>query len=445
MAVGLNKSELNGAGAVRAARTGHYSPPLPLSTATVTISYPGKTPESEVLQPVTSSYVRVAERKSTIQPSLQPNSVVWADNWFGLHSLVSSGEKAQLIYLDPPYGTGLGFASRKQEHAYNDQLGEAAYIEFMRRRLILMRELLDDAGSIYLHIGYQMVSELKMIMDEVFGPRNFRNLISRRKCSSKNFTRHQYSNLNDYVLFYTKSSDYIWNQPEKKASAEWIAKEYNKSDARGQYKLVPVHAPGVRNGETGKPWRGVMPPVGKHWQYAPSKLDELDAAGEIHWSKNNNPRRKVYLPENKGVALTDYWEEYRDAHHQSVLITGYPTEKNFDMLKMIVSASSEEGGLVIDPFSGSGSTIHAADALGRRWVGIDESFLAIQTTVSRLRNGREPMGDFVNRASVPDLFPEVATEAARHETGSTNFDVLVDSEIATEYPDELKKLLALLR
>lgn len=411
----------------------------------MTISYPGKLPKSDVLLPVTSSYVRVAECDLALQPSLHPNSVVWADNWFGLHSLLSSGEKAQLIYLDPPYATGFGFASRKQEHAYNDQLGDAAYIEFMRRRLILMRELLDDAGSIYVHIGHQMVSELKMVLDEVFGPKNFRNLISRRKCSSKNFTRHQYSNLNDYILFYSKGNDYIWNQPEKKASAEWIAKEYNKNDARGQYKLVPVHAPGVRNGETGKPWRGVEPPAGKHWQYAPSKLDELDAAGEIHWSKNNNPRRKVYLPENKGVALTDYWEEYRDAHHQSILITGYPTEKNFDMLKMIVGASSEEGGLVIDPFSGSGSTIHAADVLGRRWVGIDESFLAIQTTVSRLRDGRQPMGDFVNRAPAADLFSEMEIDMVRRETSSTRFDVFVDSEIATEYPDELTKLRALLR
>ncbi|AYY60053.1 site-specific DNA-methyltransferase [Burkholderia multivorans] len=444
MAVGLNKSELAGADSTRAVRTKHYSPPLPV-TAEVTLTYPGKLDAAEVLSPVSSRYVRIGHSGAAEQEGLYANGVVWADNWFALHSIIESGEKAQLIYLDPPYSTGLGFASRSQEHAYNDSLDGAAYIEFMRRRLILMREALDDAGSIYLHIGHQMVAELKLVMDEVFGRKNFRNIISRRKCSSKNSTRHQYSNLNDYVLFYTKTSDYIWNQPEKKADAAWLAKEYGKVDERGQYKLVPIHAPGVRNGETGKEWRGMLPPVGKHWQYIPAKLDELDAAGEIYWSKNGNPRRKVYLPENKGVALTDYWDDYRDAHHQSVLITGYPTEKNFEMMKMLVAASSEADGLVIDPFCGSGSTLHAAEMLGRRWIGIDESISAVKTTVKRLRNGRQPMGDYVNSPPMADLFSETAVEPTRREHVAEEFELYVDSEIAALHPEQTAELSELIR
>jgi len=444
MAVGLNKSELSGSDSLRAVRTGHYSPPLPPSSTPVTLSYPGKLASADVLQPVSSRYIALSD-DYVEQERLHANSFIWADNWFALHSLVESGEKAQLIYLDPPYATGLGFASRNQEHAYNDALDGAAYIEFMRRRLILMREVLDDAGSIYVHIGHQMVSELKITMDEIFGRRSFRNVIARRKCSSKNFTRNQYSNLSDYILFYTKTNDYVWNQPEKKPDAEWIAREYSKVDERGQYKLVPVHAPGVRNGETGKEWRGMLPPNGKHWQYVPSKLDALDAAGEIHWSKNGNPRRKVYLPENKGVALTDYWDEYRDAHHQSILVTGYPTEKNFDMMKMLVSASSEVGGLVLDPFSGSGSTMHAADILKRRWIGVDESFAAAKTTISRFKNGRQPMGDYVGKTLSGDLFSDIEAAPVRRESISGDFEVYVDSEIASRHKDELTELRELFR
>lgn len=445
MAVGLNKAELSGSESVRAARPHHAPLPLPPTGTAVQLNYPGKLPVSEILAPVSSGYVRISGDRIQDEQVLHANGFIWADNWFGLHSLIESGEKAEMIYLDPPYATGLSFSSRKQEHAYHDALDDAAYIEFMRRRLVLMREILDENGSIYVHIGHQMVAEIKLIMDEVFGRKNFRNIITRRKCSSKNFTQHQFANLNDYILFYTKTNDYVWNQPTKSATDEWIAKEYPKVDSRGQFKLVPVHAPGTRNGETGSAWRGMLPPAGKHWQYTPAKLDELDAAGEIHWSKTGNPRRKVYLTEGKRLALTDYWEDFRDAHHQSILITGYPTEKNFEMLKMLVKASSSEGSLVLDPFSGSGSTIHAAETLQRRWIGIDESFAAACTTVRRLMDGRQPMGDFVNRNLNDNLFPQDEHQPQRHETGAVDFHVYVDSEIAASYPSEVSELRELLR
>jgi len=307
-----------------------------------------------------------------------------------------------------------------------------------------MLELLSDQGSIYVHIGHQMLGEMKLILDEVFGAKNFRNIITRRKCSSKNFTKHQYANLNDYILFYSKSDSYTWNQPMENPDPDWIAKEYPKVDSKGQYKLVPVHAPGTRRGETGGLWRGEMPPAGKHWQYTPTRLDEFDAKGEIHWSKNGNPRRKVYLPADKGLALTDYWDKYRDAHHQSILITGYPTEKNFEMMKMIVAASSNPGDLVIDPFSGSGSTVHAADVLGREWIGIDQSLLAVKTAIKRLTLGRNPMGDFVKGETPPDLFSEFKASTVQHETVSAEFSLLVDHEISKLHPAEVSGLAGLL-
>ncbi|WP_207836930.1 site-specific DNA-methyltransferase [Pseudomonas sp. 43(2021)] len=441
MAVGLNKKEIGGPDA-RKAEACELTPALPPRGARVTFSYPGRMDEEDILQPRDVPFVKVDENGALEEAPIQENSFVWSDNWLALNRLVQDGVKAKLIYLDPPYATGLGFASRSSEHAYSDSLTDAAYIEFMRRRFVLLRELLDDDGSIYVHIGHQMVSELKLMLDEVFGRENFINLITRRKCSSKNFTKNQYSNLNDYILFYGKGKNYIWNKPAKKPDPEWIAKEYPKVDAKGQFKLVPVHAPGVRHGATGGEWRGMMPPPGKHWQYVPEKLEALDANGEIHWSKNGNPRRKVYLTESKAIGYTDYWEEFRDAHHQAILVTGYPTEKNFDMMKLIVEASSNPGDLVIDPFCGSGSTIHAASVLGRKWIGIDESFTAAKTVIGRLKKGRAPMGDFVQRDKAIQeelpLFSEPAAE--KHEETLESMNLYIDASTATRAKGEVLEL-----
>lgn len=444
MSIGLNKAEIQSAKAITAQRRQKTQPALPEEKMGVSLVYPGKLTEATILQPIEEEYLKVDALKKA-KAKLSANSFILSDNWHALHTLRSAKIKPTLIYLDPPYGTGLDFQSRQLEHAYDDTLGEAAYIEFIRRRLVLLREILADDGSIYLHIGHQMLSHLKVIMDEVFGESNFRNLIVRRKCSSKNFTKNQYSNLNDYILFYSKSARYKWNQPTVQPSEEWLDKEYTKSDEKGRYKLVPIHAPGIRHGETGKQWRGMDPPPGKHWQYAPSKLEELDQAGEIHWSKNGNPRRKIYLSNAKGMVVTDYWDQYRDAHHQSILVTGYPTEKNLDMLKLIVKASSDEGDLVLDPFCGSGTTLQAADELSRNWIGIDQSFTAAKATLTRLTDGLAPMGDFVSKPESPQVeLPGLKTEIkTSSKQGARKFSFFVDKEVADSFPDEVEKLMVI--
>lgn len=444
MAVGLNKGEIAGPD-TKLSQTCEQSPALPPVTAQASLQYPAKLDEGTILQPRATRFVQASREGVHIASAIKPDGFVWADNWLALNQLVQDGVRAKLVYLDPPYATGLGFASRDNEHAYSDALAEASYIEFMRRRLVLIRELLDDDGSVYVHIGHHMLGEMKLVLDEVFGRNNFLNLITRRKCSSKNFTRNQYANLHDYILFYSKTKNYIWNKPSKKPDPEWIAREYPKVDERGQYKLVPVHAPGVRRGATGEEWRGMKPPSGKHWQYAPAKLDELDANGEIHWSKNGNPRRKVYLTADKAIGYTDYWEEFRDAHHQAILVSGYPTEKNFDMMKLIVEASSNPGDLVIDPFCGSGSTLHAASALGRRWIGVDESFTAAKTVIKRLTNGRSPMGDFVNApTAAQEVLPLFGAGAIKREHTVDDMHVYIDASTAAAAPDEVDEIRALL-
>jgi adenine-specific DNA-methyltransferase len=397
MATGISKREQQSLDALSALDLYNDPIPLPGKDDSVTLSYTNKASISDIVKNFPRHYFYIDALETQFLEEIPDNTFVLDDNFFVLNQLIQKGKKATLFYLDPPYGTGFDFHSRDLEHAYKDDMGQATYLEFMRRRLILMRECMTDDGSIYIHIGHQMLAHLKVLMDEIFGVNNFRNIITRRKCSSKNFTQKQYANLNDYIIFYSKGKSYKWNQPGIEPEQEWIEKEYPKIDNLGRrFKLVPIHAPGTRNGETGQPWRDMMPPPGKHWQYKPSKLDELDKQGDIHWSRNGNPRRKVYWSSDKKTALTDYWEQYRDAHHQSIKITGYPTEKNFQMIKMIVDASSDLGDLVIDPFCGSGTTMHAARDLGRKYIGVDASFIAAKSSLRRMRHGVEPMGDYVN-------------------------------------------------
>lgn len=437
MATGISKLEQHSDNAISALDIFPEVNPLPVKNASAVLSYPNKLAYDDVVDKKSRLFLNISKDHKYETDTISDNSFVLDDNYFVLSSLIQSGRKATLFYLDPPYGTGLDFQSRNLEHAYNDSMGQAAYIEFMRRRLILTRECMTDDGSIYVHIGHQMLAHLKIVLDEVFGADNFRNIITRRKCSSKNFTSKQYANINDFILFYTKGKNYTWNRPGVDADDEWILKEYPKVDEIGRrYKLVPVHAPGPRNGETGDLWRDMPPPPGKHWQYKPSKLEEFDKQGDIHWSKTGNPRRKVYWTLDSKRALTDYWDQYRDAHHQSIKITGYPTEKNLDMIKMIVGASSNIGDLVIDPFCGSGTTLHAARDQGRRFIGVDASFTAAKATLRRMRNGVEAMGDYVNKKA--DFAPELPIPPVVDHNATCDF--YTESLIYDAYPDAVKDI-----
>lgn len=237
-------------------------------------------------------------------------------------------------------------------------------------------------------------------MDEVFGIGNFRNLITRQKCNRKNYTKNQYGNVADYILFYTKSDKYTWSRSYEPWPEGKIKKEYQYIDEETgrRYKKVPIHAPGIRKGETGKEWRGMLPPPGKHWQYTPDKLEEMDKNGEIYWSQNGNPRRKVFFDNSEGIPVQDIWLDFKDAHNQNICITGYPTEKNPDLIKRIIQASSNPGDILLDCFSGSGTTLAVASELNRNWIGIDNSIEAIKTTLKRFKYGTKPMGDFVSKS-----------------------------------------------
>ncbi|HZS75224.1 MAG TPA: site-specific DNA-methyltransferase [Ktedonobacteraceae bacterium] len=393
MATGLSKTKWNG-------KNLH---PISENIFDIHLTYPGKRSEEDILatQPTSTSLLWRGNEgnKKTIT-----NRLYYGDNLPILASLLEDSSicgKVRLIYIDPPFATNSVFQSRSQDDAYADTLVGASYIEFLRERLVLLRELLAHDGSIYVHLDQKMAFHIKIIMDEIFGRNNFQSWITRKKCNPKNYTRKSYGNISDYILFYTKSSSYVWNRPHEQWSIERAEKEYPyvEQETGRRYKKVPIHAPGTRNGETGKPWRGKLPPPGKHWQFPPQTLDEMDARGEIYWSPNGNPRRKIYLDESEGVAVQDIWVDFRDAHNQNIEITGYPTEKNPGLLARIIAASSNPGDFVLDCFSGSGTTLAVASQLNRQWIGIDNSVEAITTTLRRFAKGTEPMGDFVSKPS----------------------------------------------
>lgn len=197
------------------------------------------------------------------------NRLYWSDNYAAMLALLSDDSvrgKVRLVYIDPPFSTRSTFESRSLDHAYHDSLTGTDFLEFLRERLVVLHELLAEDGSIYLHLDGNMAFEIKIIMDEIFGTKNFRNWITRKKCNRKNYTRRTYGNVADYILFYTKSDNYVWHRVYEPWTEEAIKREYPCVDpiTGKRYKKVPIHAPGVRNGETGKEWRGMMPPKGKH-------------------------------------------------------------------------------------------------------------------------------------------------------------------------------------
>lgn len=389
------------------------------------IKYEGKASEADIIGMTPAASLSALE---TIGGE-GTNYLIKGDNLTALKRLYEDEDirgNVDLIYIDPPYSTQRVFSTKaiyyrndvdleKGEHAYEDKLSGAEYLEFIRERLVFLRELLSDEGAIYVHLDDKSAFSVKVIMDEVFGERNFRNWITRRKCSSKNYTRNKFGNITDYIICYSKSGQPTWNRPYSEWEEDHAAKEYPKveEETGRRFKLVPIYAQGERNGETGKPWKGMDPPEGKHWFTTPDKLDDLEEDGRIYWSRNGNPRKKVYLDESDGVPYTDLWMDFRDAHNQNVSVTGYPTEKNVDMLEMIVEASSNEGDLVIDCFCGSGTTLEAASKLGRRWIGIDSSDLAIDVCKKRLEE--------VARESQASLFD-------RFESGFTVYEASVNSE-----------------
>jgi adenine specific DNA methylase Mod len=328
------------------------------------------------------------------------NKLIWGDNLLVMSSLLEKfAGKIDLIYIDPPFATGADFSFMTQigesdleipkeqsiieEKAYRDTWGKGldSYLKMIYERLILMKELLTENGSIYIHLDINLGHWIRGLLDEVFSPDNFHNQIVRIKCNPKNFTSREFGNIHDLVFFYTKTNSYKLNRCFLPRDQNQIERDFPEIEegSRRRYKTAPLHGPGESAGVTGKEWHGILPPKGHHWRYVPEELERLDAEGRIHWSSTNNPRKKVYADESPGYAIQDIWMDFKDASASE-----YPTQKNEGLLDLIIRASSDSGDLVADFFCGSGTTLAVAEKLGRRWIGCDLSRWAIHVTRKRL-------------------------------------------------------------
>ncbi len=313
------------------------------------------------------------------------------DNLEGLALLQERGLLVDLVYIDPPFATGADFLisenranaiSGNGSLAYSDRETGQAYLDKLESQLRAIRQVMSPTGSIYVHIGQSVEHHVRLLMDQVFGAENFRNSITRVKCNPKNFARYSYGNVKDSILFYSMSPNALtWNPQREPLDPDDIERLYPFEDDTGRrYTTTPLHAPGVtRNGKTGKPWRGLPPPEGRHWRYRPERLDELDARGLIAWSSTGNPRLIKFADEARGMLPQDIWE-YKDPQNPV-----YPTQKNAEMLRRIILTSSNPGDVVLDCFAGSGETLVQAHRLGRRFVGMDDAVAAHGVVEARVR------------------------------------------------------------
>ena len=296
---------------------------------------------------------------------MSDNLLIEGDNLIIMQELLEKGYKnsIDLIYIDPPFATNQTFTITKNrastiskakdgDIAYIDKFSLNSYMEFIKPRLKLMYELLSQKGSLYLHIDYKIGHYIKIMLDDIFGFNHFKADITRVKCNPKNFKRRNYGNIKDMILFYTKTDNYIWNDTQISVTDCDIKKRYSKIDEKGRYTTVPLHAPGETiHGETSKPFRGQLPPQGRHWRYTPKELERLYNSGMIEVSKSGNMRIKNYASEYMDKKVQDIWE-YKDSQN-----INYPTQKNRDMLEFIVLNSSNEDSVIMDCFCGGGTTL----------------------------------------------------------------------------------------
>ncbi len=361
------------------------------------------------------------------------NKLYFGDNLDILRQHVAD-QSVDLIYLDPPFNSNAtynvlfreksGEQSAAQitafddtwhwglesESAYHDVVMDGpkaladllqamrsflgqndmmAYLTMMAQRMIELHRVLKPTGSIYLHCDPTSSHYLKILFDAVFSPTNFRTEIVWKRTSAHSDTRQgrrQHGRIHDVLLYYTKSSEWIWNPVYTEYDEEYVDKFYKHVEAGTgrRYTLGDITGPG--GSSKGNPHYEIMG-VTRYWRYSEERMNLLIDEGRIVQAKPGAvPRQKRYLDEMPGVPIQDIWTDIRPVASQAAERLGYPTQKPEALLERIITASSNEGDVVLDPFCGCGTAIAAAERLNRRWIGIDVTHIAITLIRHRLRD-----------------------------------------------------------
>jgi DNA modification methylase len=259
-----------------------------------------------------------------------------------------------------------------------------AYLTMMAIRLVELRRVLKETGSLYLHCDPTASHYLKVLLDQVFGIKNFRNEIIWKRTDAKGNVQKKYGWIHDRLLFYTKSNKWIWNQQYAPYDHDYIEQFYNKVDKKGRkYQATDLTAP-MSRASKGQvyTWKGYTPPPSRCFVYNKKKMEELEKQKRIEYTSTGCPRLIRYLDEMEGNKCPDIWLDIKIAPKDERL--GYPTQKPVALLERIIEASSNEGDVVMDPFCGCGTAVAAAEKSGRKWIGIDITYLAIALIKKRI-------------------------------------------------------------
>lgn len=335
------------------------------------------------------------------------NKLIWGDNKLILSSLKNGPLREEierqgglkLIYIDPPFDVGADFSmdieigeetfTKKpnilEEIAYRDTWGKGAdsFIAMIYERLVLMRDLLADDGSIYVHCDWRVNSYLRLTMDEIFG--NFVGEVVWKKLRSPKGQSSHFSNIKDSLFIFSKSDKPVFVPQFVPKDKKLLSTHYRHLDKKTgrRYNLDNFtqdgQGPSRQFGE-----KTLEPPPGKHWIWSQERIDEGMKDDLIVFSKNGVPYVKRYFDDNEGTRVGDIWDDVFPVNQMSNERVDYPTQKPESLLERIIRASSNQGDLIADFFCGSGTTAAVAEKLGRKWIATDLGKFAIHTTRKRL-------------------------------------------------------------
>ncbi len=330
------------------------------------------------------------------------NRLIWGDKKYVLPSLLSEfASQVSLIYIDPPFATGDNFSftaavpesnesftkepSMVEQKAYRDTWGRGldSYMQWFYETMVLLRELLAENGSIYVHLDWHVGHYAKAILDEVFGYDNIESQVIWQRVTGHMDTQSFGFN-HDMLLHYGKSKAIIWNPQFAPYDESYLATHYRSQDADGRrYELDQISAAGQGSARYffGKL---LEPPPDTHWRWSQERINQLCKDGRIVITSGGRPRYKRYLDEQSGKTMQSIWSDIPPVNSQAKEDTRYATQKPEALLGRIINASSNEDDIVLDCFCGSGTTAVVAEKLGRRWITCDLGRFAIHTTRKRL-------------------------------------------------------------